>query len=53
VVEGRSLAVTARRAAGEEAQRLWRLWIERLPAAQTFAEIAGREVPVVILEPGV
>jgi deazaflavin-dependent oxidoreductase (nitroreductase family) len=51
VVEGRSLAVTARRAAGEEAQRLWRLWIERLPAAQTFAEIAGREVPVVILEP--
>ncbi len=53
VVEGRSLAVTARRATGEEAQRLWRLWIERLPAAQTFAEIAGREVPVVILEPGV
>ena len=51
VVKGRSIAVSARRAAGEEAERLWRLWVERLPAAQTFAGIAGREVPVVVLEP--
>jgi deazaflavin-dependent oxidoreductase (nitroreductase family) len=52
VVEGRSLAVTARRTTGEEAQRLWQLWTERLPGAQTFADIAGREIPVVVLEPG-
>jgi len=51
VVDGRRRAVVARRATGEEAHRLWRLWIERLPAAETFRQIAGREIPVVVLEP--
>jgi deazaflavin-dependent oxidoreductase (nitroreductase family) len=51
VLDGRRQAVVARRATGEEAQRLWRLWIDRLPAAETFRQIAGREIPVVVLEP--
>jgi deazaflavin-dependent oxidoreductase (nitroreductase family) len=51
VVDGRRRAVVARRATGDEAERLWQLWVERLPAAETFREIAGREIPVVVLEP--
>jgi deazaflavin-dependent oxidoreductase (nitroreductase family) len=51
VVDGQRRAVVARRAAGAEARRLWARWIERLPAADVFREIAGREIPVVVLEP--
>jgi deazaflavin-dependent oxidoreductase (nitroreductase family) len=50
-VYGRPTAVVARRATGDEARRLWKRWIERLPAAETFRGIAGREIPVIILEP--
>ena len=49
-VDGRCIAVTARRAAGEEASSLWARWIERLPAADTFRHISGREIPVVVLK---
>jgi deazaflavin-dependent oxidoreductase (nitroreductase family) len=51
VVDGRRRAVVARRAIGAEARQLWARWIERLPAADAFREIAGREIPVVVLEP--
>lgn len=50
-VGGQRLSVRARRAAGQEADRLWTAWLELLPAANVFADIAGREIPVVVLEP--
>jgi len=50
-LEGRRLPVTARRAKGHEAAELWRRWLELLPAADAFRAIAGREIPVVVLEP--
>jgi F420H(2)-dependent quinone reductase len=50
-VGGERIAVVARRAGGDEARRLWDLWTERLPAAQTFQGISGRDIPVVVLEP--
>ena len=49
-VDGRRSAVRARLATGDEAGRLWQRWVDRLPAAETFRGIAGREVPVVVLE---
>jgi deazaflavin-dependent oxidoreductase (nitroreductase family) len=51
-VDGERLAVVARRAQGDEARLLWQRWTERLPAAETFRGIAGREIPVVVLQPG-
>jgi deazaflavin-dependent oxidoreductase (nitroreductase family) len=51
VVAGRRRAVVARRAVGDDARQLWARWVERLPAADAFREIAGREIPVVVLEP--
>jgi F420H(2)-dependent quinone reductase len=50
-VEGRRIPVRARRARGEEAERLWARWVERLPAADAARRIAGREIPVIVLEP--
>lgn len=50
-VEGSRIAVVARRAKGSERQHLWDLWLERLPATEAFSEIAGREIPVLVLEP--
>jgi F420H(2)-dependent quinone reductase len=49
-VEGTRIAVLARVASGEEASQLWQRWTARLPAAETFRVIAGREIPVVVLE---
>jgi F420H(2)-dependent quinone reductase len=51
-VDGQRTTVLARRASGEEEQRLWQRWLERLPATETFRSIAGRKIPVVVLEPG-
>ena len=51
VVAGRRRAVVARRAVDDEARQLWARWVERLPAADAFREIAGRDIPVVVLEP--
>jgi deazaflavin-dependent oxidoreductase (nitroreductase family) len=48
-VNGHRLDVGATRATGDEAKRLWRAYAERLPAVDTFAAIAGREIPVWIL----
>jgi deazaflavin-dependent oxidoreductase (nitroreductase family) len=50
-VGGRSVTVNARRAHGEEAHQLWERWVQRLPAADTFRHIAGREIPVIVLAP--
>jgi deazaflavin-dependent oxidoreductase (nitroreductase family) len=50
-VNGQSLSVEAREAGGEEAERLWRAFTERLPAIATSRQIAAREVPVFVLDP--
>jgi deazaflavin-dependent oxidoreductase (nitroreductase family) len=50
-VPGRSLPVTAREAAGEEREGLWRQFVQRLADYQRYAETAEREIPIVILEP--
>ena len=49
-VEGRAVSVVARRVRGGEAERLWRRYAERLPAAERFRAIAGRDIPVWLLE---
>lgn len=49
-VGGERKAVRAREARGEEADRLWRALIERVPATGRFRELARREVPVIVLE---
>ena len=51
VIDGARIAVRARRARGEERDRLWTAWVRRLPAAATFEQISGREIPVFVLEP--
>ncbi|TMK25229.1 MAG: DUF385 domain-containing protein, partial [Actinobacteria bacterium] len=50
-VDGQRIAVQAREASGEEAERLWQAFIERLPAIANSREIAGREVPMWVLDP--
>jgi deazaflavin-dependent oxidoreductase (nitroreductase family) len=51
VVDGQRVAVKARRADGEEADRLWARWLELQPAAAAFQRISGRQIPVFRLEP--
>jgi F420H(2)-dependent quinone reductase len=48
---GERFAMRARRAEGEEREALWRRWLELQPSAATLAELAGRQVPVFVLEP--
>ena len=50
-VPGRSLVVCARAAEADERERLWDRFVEQLHDYQLYAELAQREVPVVILEP--
>ena len=50
-VDGRRLTVRARRAAGHEAERLWRDYAARTPPSEAFRAISGREIPIYVLEP--
>lgn len=50
-VNGEDHQVLAREARDAEAQRLWQLYVERLPAAADFRHLANRDVPVFILDP--
>ena len=50
-VAGRRVDVRARRAAGDEAERLWRAYAARTPPSEAFREISGREIPIFVLEP--
>jgi deazaflavin-dependent oxidoreductase (nitroreductase family) len=47
----RRLEVTAREAQGEERERLWQRCLEYYPKFARYRETAGREIPVVVLEP--
>jgi deazaflavin-dependent oxidoreductase (nitroreductase family) len=46
---GHRIPVKARRAHGEEAEGLWRRWLELQPSAAVFRELAGRDIPVFVL----
>jgi F420H(2)-dependent quinone reductase len=48
-VAGRSIDVTARRAVGEEASRLWHRWVQLQPSAEAFRELSGRDIPLFVL----
>jgi deazaflavin-dependent oxidoreductase (nitroreductase family) len=50
-VHGRTLPVRARRVHGDEATALWRRWVYLQPSAVTLAELAGRRIPIFVLEP--
>jgi F420H(2)-dependent quinone reductase len=50
-VDGKTFPVRAREATGEEAERLWAAFVERLPATANTRRIARREVPMLVLEP--
>jgi F420H(2)-dependent quinone reductase len=50
-VGGEDLTVRAREAQDDEADRLWQLYFDRLPAAADFHQLARREVPMFVLEP--
>jgi deazaflavin-dependent oxidoreductase (nitroreductase family) len=50
-VNGKDVTVHAREAHGEQAERLWQRYFERLPAAANFRRLASREVPIFVLEP--
>lgn len=50
-INGEVKAVRAREALGEEADGLWHAYLDRLPAAGTFRQLARREVPMFVLEP--
>jgi F420H(2)-dependent quinone reductase len=50
-VNGRRQTVLARQANGEEAELLWRTFIERLPAIANSHRLARRDVPMLVLDP--
>jgi deazaflavin-dependent oxidoreductase (nitroreductase family) len=50
-VNGQRRSVRAREATGEEADRLWSAFIDRLPAIANSRRLARREVPMMVLEP--
>jgi F420H(2)-dependent quinone reductase len=50
-VNGNRLAVRAREATGEEADRLWRALIERVPMIAHARRLAQRQTPIFVWEP--
>jgi hypothetical protein len=50
-VSGERKAVEARQASGEEAERLWQAFIDRLPAIAGSRRLARRDVPMLVLVP--
>lgn len=49
-VGGRTIAVTARRTEGAERARLWDRWVQLQPSAETLANLAGRRIPIFVLD---
>jgi deazaflavin-dependent oxidoreductase (nitroreductase family) len=49
VLRGRTIPVTARRATGPEADRLWERWVSLQPSAARFAQLAARTIPMFVL----
>jgi F420H(2)-dependent quinone reductase len=51
IVNGEHKAVRARQATGEEAERLWQAFIDRLSTIASSLRLARRDVPMFVLEP--
>jgi deazaflavin-dependent oxidoreductase (nitroreductase family) len=51
VIEGRRHSARARLTEGEERSRLWSHWVELQPPAEAAQAVAGREIPVFVLQP--
>jgi F420H(2)-dependent quinone reductase len=49
-VDGVRIPVRARRAEGEEAESYWRAFYRQFWMTETFRNIAGREIPLYVLE---
>jgi deazaflavin-dependent oxidoreductase (nitroreductase family) len=49
VLAGRTIHVRARRASGEDAERLWRRWLQVQPSAEAFRDLASRDIPLFVL----
>jgi deazaflavin-dependent oxidoreductase (nitroreductase family) len=47
---GHSVEVVARRVTGAEGERAWERWLELQPSAQAFRALAGREIPLFVLQ---
>jgi F420H(2)-dependent quinone reductase len=50
-VGGQRTAITAREAPADEAEELWRRFVEQLPQIRNARKIARRDVPMLVLEP--
>jgi deazaflavin-dependent oxidoreductase (nitroreductase family) len=50
-VNGERIDVEARQASGDEAERLWQAFIDRLPTIADSRVLAQREVPMLVLAP--
>jgi deazaflavin-dependent oxidoreductase (nitroreductase family) len=48
-VDGERIAVEGHQATGEEAERLWKAFIDRLPTIADSRELARRDVPMLVL----
>jgi deazaflavin-dependent oxidoreductase (nitroreductase family) len=48
-IGGEAIPVSARRASGEEAVRLWHRWVALQPSADVFRDLAAREIPLFVL----
>ena len=48
-IAGETVDVVARKAEGEERERLWRRWADLQPSADAFEDLAGREIPLFVL----
>jgi deazaflavin-dependent oxidoreductase (nitroreductase family) len=50
-VNGERKTVQARQAAGEEAELLWKAFVDRMPAIANSLALARRDVPMLVLDP--
>lgn len=50
-LDGRRMSVRARRAEGDEADRLYALFLRQNAGAETTRRFTAREIPVIVLEP--
>jgi deazaflavin-dependent oxidoreductase (nitroreductase family) len=50
-LRGRSFEVVTRRVTGAERERAWAQWLELQPSAEAFRALAGREIPIFVLQP--
>jgi deazaflavin-dependent oxidoreductase (nitroreductase family) len=50
-LRGKTVPIRARSAAGAEWSALWRRWVQVQPSVEVFAQLAGRHIPIFVLEP--